>query len=147
MDVTKQQVFDASWKGLKAQGFVKSKVLFGHNEHERWKAWGSGRCTPHDGSRCCAVQHVLNVYEELNDNGPFTNADHPMGAILNPLMMAHNDASSPDDMERRLRAVAKAHALTIPGDDDGFQRFLERVVTERVDVRDTGTSPSYGVIR
>lgn len=122
MNVTKQQVFDAAWNGLKAQGFVRAVGL-------------NGLCTleAEDGKRCARghafAQYNIDVVDALYDwaarFGPNFETD---------LMRCHDSGTTPADMERRLREFAKAEGLTIPGDEPLFtQPELDRMTANILD--------------
>lgn len=126
--MNKQQIFDAAWRGLKAQGFVRSI---------RPGATSPGSCLYRGpGGLRCALGHVIpdGLYEESFEGKGAPAVVNELGGrfvkhieFLDALQTRHDGATSPADMETRLRAFAGDHGLTIPGDDDGFQRFLERV--------------------
>jgi hypothetical protein len=109
MQVTKQQVFDAAWSGLKAQGFVQAIGEYGQP------------CAQSMDGRRCALNHVWNTVDanfgmEFDDNG-----------IANDLRRCHDDATSPADMERNLREFAAARGLTVPGDEKPIPSVRERL--------------------
>jgi hypothetical protein len=117
MEVTRQDVFNAAWNGLKAQGFVRTDEFKGPAISAK-VSLVRGAPAALDG-RMCAFAHA----ESICDADGFYDA---LGAAgIDALIDCHQLATSPEDMERRMREFAATYNLTIP--DDGFSRFMEKL--------------------
>lgn len=110
MNPTKQGVFNAAWIGLKSQEFKKSMG-----------ADGCG-CVLYalDGKRC-ARGWAYEAFGEMD----VTAAVGEQFEIR--LMQCHDPATSPADMEARLRLFAKAEGLTIPEESKPVPSVRERL--------------------
>lgn len=124
--LTRQELFDKVWRGLKAQGFEQSTNA---------ALCGYGGCAYRgsDGRRCSAGhaiddEHYSPAFEgegiSRDENG--SNCVGAVGALVasgvNPidfvlisdLQYAHDETLSPAEMESAVREVASFYGLTIP---------------------------------
>jgi hypothetical protein len=131
----KQELFNIAWNGIKSQGFQQSVLrnedgtVKGHNEGPRFVA----SCAYRDPQgRKCAVGWMIpdEKYDPKLENrlassrevceAAGLNADYYAGEshFARQLQMAHDmvESSTPEGMEKNLRAFALGYALDIPQD-------------------------------
>jgi len=116
---TLQQVFDDAYRGLAAQGFVRSRI-------------DGGRCAYRgDGNTKCAIGHCIpdNLYDPAIEGA--TLSSHPSSrpkaaALFDKLFAAiereklcdlqskHDCARKPKNMQAALSQFASEYGLTIP---------------------------------
>ena len=113
MTLTRQEIFDKAWTGLKGQGFVQSLEC--------------GGCMYRgDNGLRCAIGHIIpdSRYDEGLEG---LWAGHPKvrraasihirsGTFASILQDCHDHYPTPANMERALRDFARDHNLTIPGE-------------------------------
>lgn len=113
-----QEIFDAAYRGLAAQGFMQSKA-----SDENGCAYRG------DGGKKCAVGHLIpdDKYKEELEGCAADDANVMVAAGLSSsygklaldIQGAHDGPDqkfyvSPDQMKDRLAAVAARHSLTVP---------------------------------
>lgn len=111
----KQDIFNKAYRGLKAQGFVKSVG----NKGCMYRGFNSLKC---------AIGHCISDSEyTLELEGRSANT-HKIGAILGyvpysdeawfaiDLQGIHDNSRGPEYMKDGLHAFAKKHGLTVPQD-------------------------------
>lgn len=111
MSITKQQVFDAAWNGLKAQGFIRTDEFKGHTICIEHDLHGYGASAYGPAGLKCAFAHAVGTYTSYQVCAGLGNE-----ATKLALVNCHQLATSPADMERRLREFAAAEGLTVPVD-------------------------------
>lgn len=108
MQETFQAAFDRAVAGLAGQGFERSMNADG------LRCRYSG-----DGGRHCAYYYV-KPHETFVEGESASEQPHNAGEFMdllrfyNKLQIAHDWGSTPQEMKRRLRDLAKTYALTIP---------------------------------
>lgn len=113
--LTKQEMFNRAWTGLKAQGFTRA-----------WTAETGCVYAAPDGRRCAWGHVDLSLTAEDEDDTSIPNLraagiglaaelDGPGLTFALVLQDAHDVAYVPGHMETRLRALAGHYGLTIPG--------------------------------
>jgi hypothetical protein len=114
----RQRYFNAAWNGLKSQGFLKS-VFPGM---PMWDHYEPGECAG-DGEkgRHCAAAWALKMDKEA-----YIIATPDRFSLF--CVKAHNYATSPSDMQSRLRAIAREYGLTVPGDAEWAEEMVRSVV-------------------
>lgn len=114
MMITRQEIFDLAWKGLKAQGFEKSYD----------PSFGCLYRGPE--GRRCAIGHVIpddRYATTLEGKSPLTievssaaNLSENDTSFADDLQMCHDKADTPNGMRKRLTDFAAKHHLTIPAE-------------------------------
>ena len=110
---SKQETFNRAYRGLAAQGFEKSVDM-------------SGECAYRSscGTKKCAAGHLIpdEDYSEAMERigvwasevwAPLKRDGHALDLVTD-LQSAHDESTSPLNMQYRLAIVANAHGLTIP---------------------------------
>lgn len=111
--MTRQEMFDVVYKGLKAQGFQRSY----DKEAEACRYRGPNNMK-------CAVGHLLTDEQykvDMEGYGVDVFSEYKLPrwmqnekAFLGDLQQAHDCAPRPDLMESYLVAIAKKYRLTVP---------------------------------
>lgn len=113
-----QFIFDAVWNGLKAQGWQKTGP---------WGKAGLNPTSRYENGAClrCAHAHAQMAYEARTGTW---FGELPLW-FRHGLIDCHDPATSPEDMQERLRTFAGRHGFTVPewtaeGEPDAFQAFM-----------------------
>jgi hypothetical protein len=123
-----QELFNASYTGLKGQGFQKSVtmttgVLLSFEQSPNSDSYHTELCQYRGSNGLkCAIGHVIPdelYHADLEVIGlelvlKRINVDPVITRALRILQCAHDDSTSPEDMKRRLADYAAEFKLTAP---------------------------------
>jgi hypothetical protein len=114
---TRQEIFDIAWTGLKSQGFNQALMAGDPQKVCAYRGAGGSKCAigwcipdDYDGHipECTGVAHPCI-------KGPAGIDDEDL-AFAGQLQSCHDTGETPSEMEASLRAFAREHDLTIPGE-------------------------------
>lgn len=120
----KQELFNQIYNGLKGQGFLKSVVKEQFDTMWESEPGEIVMCRYRGANDCrCGVGHIIPD-DDYNDNfegrgiyGVSYVVKNYSGDVLGffeDIQRAHDTATSPEDMEVKLRLVASEFGLTVP---------------------------------
>lgn len=113
--LTRQEIFDKAWTGLKSQGFVKSQSESASGCAYRGDyglRCAVGWCIP-DNAYSAKFEGVAAEDVDIRKAAGIDGRDATFAAIL---QKQHDQSKDPSDMEELLRNFARVNKLTIPGE-------------------------------
>lgn len=114
--LTRQEMFDKAWIGLKSQGFEQSLDEDGDTcvyRGEAGRKCAIGWCIPDDKYHVGLEKQSPFNSGELRRAAGIADAD---ARFASELQGVHDNSRSPAEMLLQIRAFAAEHNLTIPGE-------------------------------